>query len=889
MSVAQQGNRQQFRSFHRLPGPAVQPARQLHGWSSLVVAAALAGLVGLSTPQAAVAEEVPAALHGFLDKHCFSCHDTESKKGDLDLQAAAFAPDQSKNMSLWVTVHDRVRDGEMPPKKKPRPEAGELQAFLDTLARPLIAADLAREARDGRSTWRRLNRYEYENSLRDLLQAPWLQVKEILPEDGESHRFNKIGDALDISHVQMAQYLAAAEYALRQVIATQATRPELIKKRYYAREQGTFTSHMKFTEFNRSPERATFPVLGSSAQPEVRNGKLPISDAKSRDQEGMGVVASSYEPIELKFDRFTAPLAGLYKLRFCAESVWVGPGLMPAKDPHWWTPDLDLVTTGRRAEPISVYGETRPRLLRWLSAFDAAPEATTHDMEVLLIKGETIRVDAARLFRSRPPAWHNPLAQKDGQPGVAFRWMEVEGPVLEGWPSAGHKLLFGDLPLKPGSDAAAGLEAVSDHPEADAERLLRAFMQHAYRAPLEDRDVQRYLGVVRKAIASGSSFSEAMIAGYAGVLCSPAFVCLEEKPGQLDDHALAARLSYFLWNSTPDDTLRQLAAKNELHRPEVLTVQAERMLDDARARRFVNAFLAYWIDLRKMDATSPDAGLYPAYYLDDLLVESAQEETQEFFADLIKENLPARTIVSSDFVMINERLAKHYGIPGVDGVAIRKVKLPPDSVRGGLMTQASVLKVTANGTTTSPVLRGVWIMERILGKPPPPPPASVPAIEPDTRGASTIREQLDKHRTLETCSACHAKIDPAGFALESFDVFGGQREKYRALGEGSHEPGYGKNGQPFGFHLGPAVDASGKLPDGRAFQDVRELKKVLLTDERGLARNLVSQLTVYATGAPVTFGDRPRIEVILDQAAAGHFALRSLIQGIVHSELFQRK
>jgi len=239
--------------------------------------------------------------------------------------------------------------------------------------------------------------------------------------------------------------------------------------------------------------------------------------------------------------------------------------------------------------------------------------------------------------------------------------------------------------------------------------------------------------------------------------------------------------------------------------------------------------------------------------------------------------------------MINERLARHYGIPGVDGVAIRKVKLPPDSVRGGLMTQASVLKVTANGTTTSPVLRGVWIMERILGKPPPPPPASVPAIEPDTRGASTIREQLDKHRTLETCSACHAKIDPAGFALESFDVFGGQRDKYRALGEGAHEQGYGKNGQPFAFHLGPVVDASGKLPDGRAFQDVRELKKVLLTDERAIARNLASQLTVYATGAPVCFGDRPRIEVILDQAAAGHFALRSLIQGIVHSELFQRK
>jgi len=843
-------------------------------------------LLVVASSAAVAADDVLIAVHGFLDKHCFTCHDADANKGGLNLAAATFTPDDPKNAALWVKVHDRVRDGEMPPKKKPRPEAAELASFLDIIARPLIAADLAREARDGRSTWRRLNRYEYENSLRDLLKAPWLQVKDILPEDGESHRFNKIGDALDISHVQMAQYLAAAEYALRQVIASQIPKPETIHKRYYAREQGSFVGHMKFTEFNRSPERATFPVLGSTAQPEVRSAKLPITvgaaDAKVRDQEGMGVVASSYEPIELHFDRFQAPIAGLYKLKISAHSVWVGPGLTPAKDPHWWTPDLDVVS-----EPVSIYTETRPRLLRWQGAVDVAPEPTVRELEVWMLKGEIIRVDAARLFRSRPPNWHNPLAQKDGQPGVVFQWMDVDGPVIEQWPSAGHALLFGNLPLK--ADATGRVEVVSEHPDADAERLLRAFMQKAYRQAVAEPDVARFLTVIHKAIASGSSFTEAMIAGYAGVLCSPAFVCLEEKPGQLDEAALAARLSYFLWNSSPDDALRTSAAHGELHRPEVLQAQAERLLDDARSRRFVDAFLDYWIDLRKMNATSPDAGLYPDYYLDDLLVESAQSETELFFADLLKENLPASSIVASDFAMLNERLAQLYGVPGVDGVTLRKVKLPSDSPRGGLMTQASVLKVTANGTTTSPVLRGVWIMERILGKPPPPPPPSVPAIEPDTRGAATIREQLDKHRTLETCSACHAKIDPAGFALENFDVFGGWRAKYRAMGEGPHEPGYGKNGQPFAFHLALPVDASGTLPDGRAFQDVRDLKRVLLTDERGIARNLTNQLMVYATGAPISFGDRPRIEAILDQAAASHYAVRTLVQGIIHSELFQHK
>ena len=256
------------------------------------------------------------------------------------------------------------------------------------------------------------------------------------------------------------------------------------------------------------------------------------------------------------------------------------------------------------------------------------------------------------------------------------------------------------------------------------------------------------LKVIDGAKKTGSSFADAMIAGYTAVLCSPKFVCLEEKPGTLDPGALASRLSYFLWNSAPDDALRAA----DLSKPEVLRKQTDRLLDDPKSRRFVDAFLNYWLDLRKAEATSPDAALYPDYYLDDLLVESALGESQTFFAELVKENLPARNLVASDFTMLNERLGWHYGLPSVSGPELRRVSLPKDSVRGGFMTQAAVLKVTANGTTTSPVLRGAWIMERILGKPPPPPPASVPAIEPDTRGAHTIRQQLDAHRKLETCA-----------------------------------------------------------------------------------------------------------------------------------------
>jgi hypothetical protein len=261
-----------------------------------------------------------------------------------------------------------------------------------------------------------------------------------------------------------------------------------------------------------------------------------------------------------------------------------------------------------------------------------------------------------------------------------------------------------------------------------------------------------------------------------------------------------------------------------------------------------------------------------------------------FFRELVQRNLPARNIVDSDFTYLNDRLAVHYGIPGVEGVAMRRVTLPADSPRGGFMTQASVLKVTANGTTTSPVLRGKWIMERIVGYEMPLPPASVPAVEPDIRGATTIRQQLDKHRADESCAMCHRKIDPPGFALENFDVMGGWRTQYRAMAvDHAPHPGFGKNGWPFAFYFGLPVDASGSLNDGRAFKDVRDFKQLLLKDETQLARNLTRQLSVFATGAPVRFNDRPRIEAIVQKAKGTQYGVRTLIDELIQSELFLNK
>jgi hypothetical protein len=840
------------------------------------------GLLSLLSMRGAPVQ--PPKVTDFIKNHCVECHDAEAKKGGLDLTSLEFDLKNPQDFSRWVSVGDKVSAGEMPPKKKVRPAAHEMKEFTNYLSSALLSADLGRVSSEGRATERRLNRYEYENTLRDLLSLPYLEVKAFLPEDREAFGFNKVGQALDVSHVQMARYLTAADFALRQALAPQATRPELTTNRYYTWAQGEFFGAIKLE----GPEnRRTFPLVGLELQTNLMAMEHPkrtgeTDHPKRREQEAMAVVVSTYEPTEIRFGRFHAPVTGKYRLRFSAYSIWMGPR-------------YNEVSAGHRAEPVTIYSDTPPRLLRKLGSFDVNPQPTVSEMEVWLLAGETIRPDAARFFRSRPPDHKNPLAGPDGMPGLAFQWMEVEGPLVDQWPPPGHQFLFGDLSIENhatksrAQESGAGVEVISKNPESDAQRLMHGFMQRAYRRPVTDAESRRFLAIVESALKNGYSFTDAMIAGYTGVLCSPGFLYLDEKPGRLDDLALASRLSYFLWNSPPDAQLRDLAGHGELHRRKVLSAQTDRLLNDSKSRRFVDSFLNYWLDLRLIEGTAPDEELYPEYQLDDLLVESMIGETQSFFDELIRRNLGVTNLVSCDFAMLNERLAAHYGITDVEGVGLRPVSLKPDCVRGGLLTQASVLKVTANGTTTSPVKRGAWIMTRLLGKPPPPPPPNVPALEPDIRGATTIRAQLSLHRNQEACAACHRNIDPAGFALESFDVMGGWRDRYRAFGQGDPIKGIGHNGLKFHCCLGPTVDPSGELPDGRRFQNVAELKELLLKDDEQLARNLTRQLVIYATGAPIQFSDRPQIGKILADTRPTGYRVRSLIHEIVQSDLFLNK
>ena len=339
----------------------------------------------------------------------------------------------------------------------------------------------------------------------------------------------------------------------------------------------------------------------------------------------------------------------------------------------------------------------------------------------------------------------------------------------------------------------------------------------------------------------------------------------------------------------PDHRLTELAQNGKIQEPEVLRSEVERLFKDTKSERFIKEFLGQWLKLHKIAATDPDRKLYPEFssYLQDSMV----AETHSYFRELIDKNLDVSHLVQSDFVMLNEKLAVHYGIPGVSGSQMRRVDLPADCPRGGFLTQASILKITANGTTTSPVPRGAFVMERLLGQPPDPPPANITAVEPDVRGATTIREQLEKHRNDTSCASCHINIDPPGFALESFDVIGGYRNRYRSLGEGGDPAERGSIDPLIGlsFKLGPAVDPSGEFPGSGEFSNIQGFQRIIANDTNRLLTNLARHLITYSTGREIAFSDRDEINRITSHTQAGGGGIRTLIHNIVQSELFTKQ
>ncbi|MGL4549990.1 MAG: DUF1592 domain-containing protein, partial [Gemmataceae bacterium] len=623
---------------------------------------ALAALASILPAVGHAAAPPPDPVRPFLAAHCLGCHSGPKAKGGLALDR--LPPDAR---DLWLAVAEHLDAGTMPPAGRPRPPADDVRA---------VSAWIDRRPAGGRVVFRRLNRVEYENTVRDLLGIA-IDLKELLPPDGASGGFDNVGEALHTSSFLMERYLEAADAALAVAVAN-GPPPTLIKKRYPMKDE----RHIKLTT-----ERVFLP-------------------------RGDGVVffsSSAWQAVTLW--NFYPPDAGRYRFRISAAGHQSGG-----------KPVTYRVDAGR----MGMAGKSR-----LVGYFDAPPDrpAVVEFVEELEARG-TVRILPYGLASAQ--AVHKVGAADYTGPGLAVNWVEVEGPLHDAWPPASHRRLFGDLPRKP--DGRSRVEVASAGPPADVARLLRAFARRAFRRDVTDADLEPFVRLVRVKLGEGRSFEQAVRVGMVAVLVSPEFLFLREKPGRLDDFALASRLSYFLWSTMPDDELLALAGRGELGQPAALRRQVDRMLASPKAAAFTENFVGQWLGLRDIDFTVPSHILYPEY--DDLLRASMVKETHLFFEQLLKHDLSLTNVVASDFSMLNGRLAKHYGIPGVEGWAFRKVTLPPGSHRGGVMTMASVLKVTANGTSTSPVVRGAWVLERILGTPPPKPPEGVAAVEPDIRGAT---------------------------------------------------------------------------------------------------------------------------------------------------------
>lgn len=837
----------------------------------------------------------------FLERHCYDCHDAEAKKGGLDLTNLGF---DLQNLDLLIKVHDAVERGEMPPKKKKQPAEAEKAAFvaeLDAQLMSMLSADTRSRLR-----MRRMTRVEFQNTLQDLLALPRLDIIGLLPADGRVAGYDKMAGALDISPAHLAAYEEAVEKALDAAIATRSTPPRVYKQRIYPAGLFKFGGNLvqgQFVLLKDKQNDPALPVRGGfedkqghvgDAGPDLAERKKMLEAVKAaKSQSAVGLLNPNLAGYEAAMN--VSPIyAGMYRMKL---SLWGFD----------WKDGKPRPCAAPQAAVLRAHEEGKQQEGgRLLKAF-TAPSMRSNEEAITqwLDAHESIVFDPVSVpwtgLRIGQVAGR---AKKHVGPGVAIDWFEIEGPLNATWPPESHKRLFGDLPIQTmpqGSDAVPPqrdevrsiggylpsmhfdltpqerkppLETVqSTQPENDARKLLTTFLPKAFRRAVSPEEIEPYVSLLRSRLAAKDCFEDAMRRVYVAALTSPEF--LFHAPD-----SLSSRLSYWLWNGPPDAEL--LAA--DLQQPAMLKQQVNRLLADKRIERFIEDFTNQWLELSRLDETTPDPQLYPEYRF--LLHEGMAAETRAFLRELIQHDLPITALLKPGFAMLTQRLAEHYGIQNVHGVEPRKVALPPESLRGGLLGHAAIHKLTANGTTTSPVKRGVWVMDRLLNDPAPPPPPGISAVDPDTRGTTTVREQLEKHRSDANCAACHAKIDPAGFALEAFDPIGGLRDRYRSNGKGDEPPEKGRTPWRVTYKLGPKVDPSGQLTDGRPFKGPDELTSLLAATPDKLARAFTAHLSRYATGAEVSFADRADIRRIVESAKSSGYGMKSLIHALAANRIF---
>jgi hypothetical protein len=757
----------------------------------------------------------------------------------------------------WQLVLDNLQLGEMPPKDAKQPQPAEVEQVTSWIQTELSRAAAELKGTGGEVVLRRLNRVEYENTIADLFDVHG-DFAVGFPEDLREHGFDNNGAALMLSSSQIQEYMKATDFILARAIAP-SQQPQTVSK--------TITLH----DGNRRAIEIARKVLENRlADFEKLTPQEKANTRKSEEAIKANPDSHGYRFPVLENGTLRPPKAG------------DGPHLDAVMTvQNYFSGEPSLAYPGRfagwckvKAVAYAVKNNGKPVRLKF-SAGRLAPGDTPKAETIFTFTDDKPReVEASYYlepgdrvqFTLRDGAPHSQNRTYIDQPGpfIAIRLFIMEGPIYESWPPKGHRTLFGDIdPAQPTPEKAAAIAA----------HLAPAL----FRRPVDDVTVAKYRALFEK-FAETMKPDEALRGMLASMLVSPRFLYREEPPNGPDAFAIASRMSYFLWRSTPDDELLKAAADGSLLDPAKRRVQAERMLADPRSGRFLKDFTGQWLRVREVGVMKPSADLYPEY---DLELEAAMRgETEHFIAEMFRRDLPLTNLIDSDWTMLNERLARHYKIEGVAGPDFRRVSLDKSkTVRGGLLTHASIHAVTSNGSTTSPVIRGTWMLEKFLGTPAPPPPPDVPAIEPDIRGATTIKEQLAKHRTIASCNSCHRKIDPLGFALESFDVIGGWRDNYRAL----VEPRPGARAK---LSDGPPVDSADEWEGVGRFSSFQEFRELATKREDLVTQNLTHQLATFALGRAPGFADRQPLKAIATKVQEQKSGMKSLVLDLVSSPAF---
>ena len=803
-------------------------------------AAAIALVAVLALSSTAPAGAFEDDLKPLVQKYCIACH-TGTVIAPLDMAGLGFDLGDAATYRSWVRIYERLENGEMPPAGALRPEPADLARRLPTLKQALTVANL--RARDGQRTpLRRLTRLEYAYTIQDLLgldEAQALDLIQNLPAEADTGGFDTVAAKQGISALHVRGYLDAADRALDGAIEL-GPRPRTGRREIEYAKSG-------YLNFMHKAK-----ILGGGITKRVDDGVVMFFDT-----------GSTYL-MHTESERYAVPYPGRYRVTLNARPYQAD------------TPVVLTLYQGIKQGTVASLDDL-------IGAYDLVDDAMrTVELTTFMRPGDLLAPSVAEL--DVPPGSYvnyfapDKTVENYRGEGVAIKSLTVEGPLIDEWPPRNTRRLLAGLEFD-----ERGLAQTTKELEEHILDIVRGFATRAFRRPLHDGEAEAFARLAQPSLTAGRPLLEAVRVPLRAILSAPPFLYQTGSTGRLGDFALAARLSYFLWRSMPDDELFDLAGAGRLSEPAVLAAQVDRMLDDAKSVRFVKDFAGQAYRLYELNRTTPDRGLYPEY--DDRLGKAMAAETELFLKELIDGNHGVDRLVDADFTYLNRRLAEHYRIPGIKGQQMRRVDLPADSPRGGLLTHASIHKITANGTVTSPVPRGNFVLANILGRPAPPPPPGVAGLEPDIRGTTTIREQLTAHRDNAVCASCHQSIDPPGFALESFDPIGGFRTNYRAS---RGETKFGEFTVPRPYGKGPAVDPSGITPTGDTFADIEEYQAILLDKELDqIARHFASQLITVATGAEVQFVDRDEIKGIAASVAESGYPVRSIIHEVVQSDLFR--